>query len=199
MKLLLYCTKAKPILMKQNNNRCYLKEELEFINMTDLELNGKIVAECDFEVEEIIFEGYGVGLGYRGTKSSVDKLSKGSCLYSYNDIDNYLKGKNGYAIHINNLHIFDEPRELNNYYKFIGIYDNINTYKNIEKAPQNMMKVMDEYGNKYILISIIPEWLCKILNGEKTIEVRRKVLKDLEEKEKQDKELADIYEELFLK
>ena len=28
-----------------------------------------------------------------------------------------------------------------------------------------------------ILISITPEWLCKILNGEKTIEVRKKVLK----------------------
>ena len=31
-----------------------------------------------------------------------------------------------------------------------------------------------------ILLSVKPEWLVKILNGEKTIEVRKKVLKELE-------------------
>lgn len=31
----------------------------------------------------------------------------------------------------------------------------------------------------YILISIHPEWLCKILNGEETIEIRKKVLKEM--------------------
>ena len=31
----------------------------------------------------------------------------------------------------------------------------------------------------YILISIRPEWLCKILNGEKTVEIRKKVLKEM--------------------
>jgi hypothetical protein len=36
-----------------------------------------------------------------------------------------------------------------------------------------------DYSEKYILISIKPEWLCKILNKEKTIEVRRKVLKEM--------------------
>lgn len=34
-----------------------------------------------------------------------------SCL-SYNEINNYLKGKKGYAWHISNLIIFDRPREL---------------------------------------------------------------------------------------
>ena len=46
------------------------------------------------------------------------------------------------------------------------------------KAPQNMCNAYDVYKNHYILISIRPEWLCKILNGEKTIEVRKKVLKE---------------------
>jgi len=32
---------------------------------------------------------------------------------------------------------------------------------------------------KKVLISIRPEWLCKILNSEKTIEVRKKVLKEM--------------------
>lgn len=49
-----------------------------------------------------------------------------------------------------------------------------------KKAPQNMMRVIDAYGDdEYILISVRPEWLCKILNGEKTIEVRKKVLKEM--------------------
>lgn len=34
-----------------------------------------------------------------------------SCL-SYNEINNYLKGKKGYAWHISNLVIFDRPKEL---------------------------------------------------------------------------------------
>ena len=42
-----------------------------------------------------------------------------------------------------------------------------------------MMRVYDRFGNKYILISVRPKWLCKILNGEKTIEVRKKVLKEM--------------------
>lgn len=33
-------------------------------------------------------------------------------------------------------------------------------------------------GNKSILMSIQPQWVCKILNGEKTIEVRKKFPKD---------------------
>ena len=33
-------------------------------------------------------------------------------------------------------------------------------------------------GNKSILMSIKPEWVCKILNGEKTIEIRKKFPKD---------------------
>ena len=52
-------------------------------------------------------------------------------------------------------------------------------YTPIKSAPQNMMKVKRVLQEDAILISIRPEWLCKILNGEKTIEVRKKVLKDM--------------------
>ena len=47
------------------------------------------------------------------------------------------------------------------------------------KAPQNMCNVYDRFGNRYILISIQPQHLAKILNGKKTIEVRKKILKSL--------------------
>ena len=62
---------------------------------------------------------------------------KNLCLiWQYIAFQHYLKGKNGYAIHIKNLTIFDKPRELNEFYNSKD-YDK--TWQPIIKAPQNMM------------------------------------------------------------
>ena len=201
MKLLLYCTKAKPYLYKtedttypaypigyhtDKNLKVKLSNTNELAN-----LNGKIVAECDFEVEEIglveipDYAGdechtfvYDVSIYFETKTLNQDKLFKKSCL-NWEEMKKYLYSTNGkgYAIHIKNLHIFDEPRFIQDYSK------NENPYNYIENAPQNMMYAYDVKSfkdyEKYILISIRPEWLCKILNGEKTIEVRKKVLKEM--------------------
>lgn len=84
-------------------------------------------------------------------------------------------GKEGYAIHISNLQVFDEPLSFDKDY----IYKDYKTNELIEKAPQNMCNVYDRFGNHYILISIKPKWVAKILNGEKTIEVRKSVVNAL--------------------
>jgi predicted transcriptional regulator len=128
----------------------------------------------------------------------IELLSK-SCFKGFDDLYEYLKydfnsdygqhkGAYGYAIHIKNLHIFDEPKELQEYATIkripdewhIGYYEK---FESVERTPQNMQYVYDvNFGKpseKKVLISIRPEWLCKILNGEKTIEVRRKVLKEM--------------------
>ena len=169
MKLLLYCTKGKPYLLKNPNWVVIMGASKYIISKTneylkDITLNGKIVGECDYEVEETSVtyaDYYHEELAYNTHTLTFDELLEKSCLNNQ-QLDNYLYGDNGYAIHIKNLHIFNNPKELSNY--------------GIEKAPQNMMKV-EPYGlAPFILISIRPEWLCKILNGEKTIEVRRKVL-----------------------
>lgn len=202
MKLLLYCTKGKPYLLRED-----LSEDLIFIGTNKDELvgnslNGKIIAECDYGMEEIYLEEYDdyndyiYSKTYYETKTlQEDDLCKQSCLTA-DELDDYLKSENGYAIHIKNLRIFDKPKELNEFYKFVGIDDkDIYNYKSIEKAPQNMMNAvehlgepmyvenhyigLDDYFENYVLISIRPEWLCKILNGEKTIEVRKKVLKEM--------------------
>jgi predicted transcriptional regulator len=206
MKLLLYCTKAKPMLrvakeeMKcQKRARCYSKEETkyftQYIGEEMYEANGKIVAECDFEVEKIIpinctEDDYDYGL------FSGKDLLKESCLGTddiceyLNDYDGETIFKKGYAIHIKNLHIFDKPKELSDYFTEKS-YNDINKiftdeimidrkwYRPVNKAPQNMMKVKRVLQEDGILISIRPEWLCKILNGEKTIEVRKKVLEEM--------------------
>ena len=187
MKLLLYCTKAKP----------YLTMTTDFVSFRRFDcydrdfgcLNGKIVAECDFEVEEIE-KGYGIHhtsfdeegyfddfYDYMTKTIDEDILLKRSCL-NVVELETY---NPNYVIHIKNLHIFDEPRELSDYLN--------NKYWNshfgndrVSKAPQNMMRVYklkDIEWEEYILISIQPQWLCKILNGEKTIEVRKKVLKEM--------------------
>ncbi len=187
-KLLLYCTKAKPYLV---GNKNIVNSDIKFWLSKDIlnkefHINGKIVAECDFEVEKIqaiyineyVYDLYHSFYRIQDDKEWLDK----TCL-NMKQLDNYLKGKNGYAIHIKNLHIFDKPRELSECHKkYEGINYSPTCYMPIATAPQNMMRVwLYENGEwvMYILISIQSQWLCKILNREKTIEIRKKVLKEM--------------------
>lgn len=192
MKMLLYCTKSKPYLIHESG--CYDSDDMccdydcfsvvdrqELYNQDislDETYNGKIVAECDFEVEEIPFD---CAFGY--FKMTNSKLEK-SCLSLY-ELNEYLNTDKGYAIHIKNLHIFDKPRELSEYYSIIDMGGGMLGTKPLIKAPQNMMHISINHweycfynpDDINILISIKPEWLYKILNGEKTIEIRKKVLR----------------------
>lgn len=188
IRLLLYCTKNKKQkdLLWSNDLKYFFLDGVYNRLIDDLPkylLNGKIVAECDFEVEEIKHQGIGLVDLYE-TSLSEEDLCYLSCLTD-KELHNYLNGKNGYAIHIKNLNVFDKPRELNNYmarkvkkdFFNIGI---ITSYDEIKNAPQNMMYCYgNNIGEKYILISIRPEYLVKILNKEKTIEIRKKVLKEM--------------------
>lgn len=186
MKMLIYCTKYPLYLVR---NECdgyfYTMDKGTLNDYKNVETyNGEIVAECDYEVEEIKWndiENY----NYEEILP-LDKMLEKSCLTKL-QLEDYLGGKNGYAIHIKNLHIFDRPRNLSCYSTYIKeivntwwFYLNHKKAKQLEKAPQNMMYCYgNNTGEKYILISIHPEWLAKILNGEKTIEVRKKVLKEM--------------------
>ena len=130
----------------------------------DVRLNGKIVAQCDCEKIETICPEFGYldaacegGAGY-----ILDK----ACLTRQQLID-YGKGEWLSALHLCNLEVFDNPKKLSDF--------------GVEKAPQNMRKCFDDKGNEYILISVHPEHLVNILKGKKTIEVRKKILKNMEE------------------
>ena len=199
LKLLLYCTKSKPYLLQGFAKPFHTKDKNNPFNyswsLTDKQtsntLNGKIIGECDYEIEEIdSCPNYEDNERFYLTHNCIYfNLLNESCL-NETQLEDYLKGKKGYAIHIKNLHIFDTPRELSDY------YIPKHPYKPITKAPQNMMycrkvvKTDVKLGDKvfknaayqinhYVLASIRPKWLCKILNGEKTIEVRKKVLKEM--------------------
>lgn len=196
IKALLYCTKQPHKLYATDKGYLIADCELGDYYKTKEKLNGKIVAECDYDVEEICSEKIDVGVGYEPLfyTETTDNILKQSCLTQY-EIENYLGCKAGgevvgYAIYIKNLHIFDEPRELREYYN--------NNSNHIEKAPQNMMyarqivpfkkeflvkgilqEVRGYKVNEYILISIQPQWMCLILNHIKDVEVRKVVLKEM--------------------
>lgn len=191
VKLLLYCTKSKPYLWKYFSNydegSGYNYETSSSPKEWEDEgtiLNGKIVAECDCDkVEEICCEMLDNGIGsypiyYTETLDCIEKLS---CLDT-NDLANYLPQKIGgekvgYALHLSNVKVFDKPLTFERNY----IYKNTHGNLLISKAPQNMCRAYDRFGNMHILLSIQSQWICKILNSEKTIEVRKQILKELKE------------------
>lgn len=191
VKLLLYCTKAKPYLIydyyDNSCGKCITTDKIESYH-----LNGKIVAECECEkVEKIVATKWSVGCGCNYYQFKTKDLLIKSRL-NWVALTDYLQDQNGYALHLSNVKVFDEPKELYEYdikltpQKLVNpiskdsiVISNI-TYS-CTKAPQNMCNVYDKNCNHYILISIKPEHLCKILNGEKTIEVRKKILNSLKE------------------
>lgn len=185
MKLLLYCTKGKPYLNDYRLNE-YCNKFVTMSKPVD-DVNGKIVAECDYEVEEIYY------LSFMNKKLR-ERIYKESCL-SDEELSNYMNGHDTmYAIHIENLNIFDKPKELSDYYTFDSEkHININYCKPITNLPKNMMYcwtlqlshnvIFNGFFQKNILVPVHPKLLCKILNGEKTIEVRKKVLKEMVENE----------------
>ena len=169
MKLLLYCTKGKELWgdgTGETWNGIAEDEDLDLVfelNPTLTRLNGKIVAQCNCEKVDLICPDF----NYLDASC---KDGKGFILYkaclTRKDLVDYGKGKYLYALHLSNLEVFDNPKELR--------------YYGVKKAPQNMMKVFDDKGNEYVLISIRPEHLANILNGKKTIEVRKRILKSME-------------------
>lgn len=141
-------------------------------------LNGKIVAECEIDkVEEIILNGDETELKF-GTKSDYC-IEEQACL-NFDELEQYFGYKNekwGYALYLKNLKVFNTPFPINIY--LAKVADDPRKSTILRKAPRNMCYCYDMFEEKHILISIRPEHLCKILNGEKTIEIRKKILKEL--------------------
>lgn len=193
MKALLYCEKRKPNIVKGVDNKLYISDALKSEGINKYKLNGLIIAECDFEVEEIIPESWNSNINYWYSK----ELLKASCLDAL-DLRCYLQDKNGYAIHIKNLHMTGFPKETGRYStrtrKVVSdiICDSCTAFGfDCRKCPygydyqnvgyiRHMMKV---YGmtidSEYIAIPVTPEEMCRIANGEQTIIIRRTVLKEM--------------------
>lgn len=193
LKILWCCTKKKPYLQL---NRCVLPTEYDRYILDKKQcysafgeplekLNGKIVAESDFEVEEIAkarnyydMKPEAFDNLYYTRTLDCEQLSFSSHMAT-EQFDNYLKDKTGYAIQIKGLHIFDKARELSDYH--ISYYNKdlkMMREKHLEKAPQNMCRAFDVNGT-YIVISVHPEELYLILSGLKTVVIKKRVLKEM--------------------
>ncbi len=201
-KVLLCCTKAKPYLYKSISlNGVYRTEKSKLVGkMRDTELNGKIVAECDFKVEEI-FRDFIEGKDYTINPNGVwvrsyyfktitlyesELYNKGCLTFEqmwnyFDDVDDMLVGR---AIHIENLHIFEEPKELDEYYyaipkKMNGFQGPCYVNTSIDKVPKNMIYAIDSEDNECIIIPVSPEEMCRIANHKQPVLVRKKVLKGM--------------------
>lgn len=201
MKCYIYCTKAKPYLYRiDDDNKFELRNKKTYSDAIDdfnfvkdyHEQNGKIIAS--FDLDE-------VSSFYADDVKFFDELLKESCLTN-EEVSNYLKDKKGYGWNIKNLEIFDKPMNLWDFETTgmscnmgdvveKGPYDyyvecsfklckhnyegsTCNNYsKTITKAPQSWQYALTKDFKRVVLISIKSEWVCKILNGEKTIEIKK--------------------------
>ena len=110
----IYCTKDQQLLKITND----YGEDMFFVDkvkyLKHLIISGKVVAKFTLKkttpIEKDMF-GY-----YPFTREILDGewLGKNSCL-TQNDLRRYLGDKTGYAWHIDNLVIFDEPKELSDF------------------------------------------------------------------------------------
>ena len=187
MKALLYCTKGMPALFYDVISKQYMYGIDTPRDRFSHRLNGQIVAEVEIdEVNRIWYMTYEEDNRYDCLFFTEEELCFKSCLDHYN-LHDYLKGNNGYALRLTNLKVFDKPKDLSDYdvkrrtCQAIGGDIVRSITDSCSNAPQNMCNVYDNQDNHYVLISIQPQHLCRILNGRKTIEVRRKVLNCLKE------------------
>lgn len=154
-------------------------------------LNGKILIECDFEVKEIgvyehkRYDEFGNWYFQRGHKHNneydiavdFESLLNNSCLNAF-ELNDYLGGYDGYAIHVNNLNIFDKPKCLDE----LWVFDKQGLPNKLYNIPTCMKKVeMISFLNttNYILIPVSSEEMCRIANGEQSVIVRKRVLKEM--------------------
>lgn len=121
-----YVTKGKPYLTEVCADEYWntIYQTFNIPHFGDIDLNGKVVARFWFD-EYYTYHHYNHGVGlynddaeYNVMYDDLDKL----CL-EYREIENYGKGKTLYAWHIKKLEIFDEPKQLSDFYKRIDGLD----------------------------------------------------------------------------
>lgn len=196
MRCYIYCTKAKPYLYRiDDDDEFELRKQITHSDAIDdfnfvkdyREQNGKVVASFELKQAE----------KFNANNISKEILKK-SCL-TKDAISNYLGDKNGYGWKIDNLQILYNALDLSSFYRSVGYSDiGINEvcdccsswnkscndcYWNFEllpmlKAPQSWCHAWFQ-GEKCILISIRPKWAELILNGKKTLEIRKTYPKEI--------------------
>lgn len=100
---------------KIDGKNVYFADILKAFDSMEELIKGKVVARfwCD-KVELIEY----CGMCYMaGDIANTNQVAKQSCL-DFADMKRYLGNKNGYAIHISKLELFDKPRRINDFIKY---------------------------------------------------------------------------------
>lgn len=128
----IYCTKGKYEMGKFNSDKKYheIRDDCCYAGgwlrgLPDETVNGKVVAK--FTLNKI-------------RTSDMTNCLQGSCL-SYDEVKEYTKGKKFYGWAIDNLIIFDRPKELS---EFIQSKRKNYEEPQVQKAPQSWCYVEDE-------------------------------------------------------
>lgn len=110
----IYVTNGKDILCRYYDGHWFTTRDRN--NNWKRYLNGKVVARFwGDKVEEIKYHNRQELIRFYSKGNEHQYLwLKETCL-TFDELDNYLKGKNGYAIHISQLEIFDKPKELSEF------------------------------------------------------------------------------------
>lgn len=125
-KVYIYCTKAKPTLQYFYNWGNYkpISEHSTWADGRTINVgeygNGKVVAEFTLNEIEKFDIPYPAYFDYVNDK--LKHITVGSCL-TLNDLHRYLKNDSGYAWHIDDLKIYDKPKELSEFKKDLDCDD----------------------------------------------------------------------------
>lgn len=166
-KCYIYCTKSELLTKSHNNGKIYVAASKKYQKLLErngnITLSGKVIGEfvCN-EITRIVHCGYDkerIELNIVDDNLKCKKLDEGflsRCQLSYSDIEKYANGGDVYGWHISDLKIYDEPKDIGEFYKggmlsyddwLYGIYNgnggarsSYESYKNafkLSKAPQS--------------------------------------------------------------
>lgn len=150
-----YCTKEEELFYNRDTQKWYVAKNRKNIKRLS---NGVVKAKFTLNKVEKIepFEEYDspMGLAYKLTEKKIITCQKAQL--TYDEYNRYLKGKTSYAWHIDNLVIFDKPKELNDFLvkstKRFFMEHSEKTYcilgkgifKDLTKAPQSWCYIESE-------------------------------------------------------
>lgn len=138
----IYCTKDNKNGLHWNTHKWVCVNNDTDV-LKEICFNGKVVAKFTLNKVEKINSYLEPEQWYKTNDTSGADLIKKSCL-TFKELDDYLLSGNGYAWHIDNLEIFNKPKELSEFYGtkqyFVGCgnaIDNTPRYAQLHRASQS--------------------------------------------------------------
>ena len=112
-KCYIYCTQSQKTQFWTGHRYSYADDHSH--NQFDRCVSGKVIGEfvCD-KIDQV--NNCGNAFLIRNSRAETNPVAEASCL-SYSDMREYLGEKDGYAWHISELKLYDEPRSLSSFHR----------------------------------------------------------------------------------